>query len=142
MNFLTHNSRFLFNQQFTLTAEKILAYGTTATQIGTIPSGGVLFSAAICKKQAFTGTSTDVVINVGTTLADPDECIDALNISTLPKAAYNTGDVLVNSAAGYIINNTANPIPIYIKIAGTLTTAGVTGGEFNILLGISDINEI
>jgi hypothetical protein len=81
------------------------------------------------------GTSTDLTLDVGTTAGDPDEFIDALDLDGLTKAAFNTGDVLVNTAAGYAINNTASPVNIIIEPNFTGT---VTAGEWLIALTILD----
>jgi hypothetical protein len=44
----------------------------------------------------------------------------------------------VNSAAGYSINNTASAVPIYLKVGGTISAAGVAAGDWLILLTILD----
>ena len=96
----------------------------------------------VFEKVAFTGTSTNVTLDVGVTGADPDDFIDALDIDGLTKAAFNTGDVLINAAAGYYINNTADPVPVLAEFNGTLTTAGAATGEWVIALKILDLGDV
>jgi len=110
--------------------------------IGSVPPGGIVTGCAVFEKVAFTGTSTDVTLDIGVTGADPDDFIDALDIDGLTKAAYNTGDVLVNTAAGYYINNTASAVPVLAEFNGTLTAAGAATGEWIIALKILNPGEI
>jgi len=98
--------------------------------IGSIPPGGIVNRCAVFENVNATGTSTDVTLDVGITGADPDDFIDALDIDGLTKAAFNTGDVLVNTAAGYYINNTASAVPVLAEFNGTLTAAGLATGEW------------
>jgi hypothetical protein len=84
----------------------------------------------------FAGTSTDLTLDVGVTGADPDDFISALDLDGLTKAAFNTGDVLINTAAGYYINNTASAVPVLIE---PIFTGTVTGGEWYIGVQIKDL---
>lgn len=106
------------------------ALTTGNTIIGYIPAGGVVNRAAVFQNTADGGGQTDLVVNVGTTSGDPDEMIDALDLDGLTKAVFNTGDVLINSAAGYVINNTTAAVPIYLGVAGTV--GSVTAGNWTI----------
>ena len=51
----------------------------------------------VAETVAFAGTTT-LVIDVGTTLADPDEFIDALDVDAMSAPVPNTGDLLVQAA--------------------------------------------
>lgn len=125
-----------FTDAYVLTAEAITALGTTGqVTIGSIPPGGVVTRCGVFEKTTHAGTSTDLVLDVGTTGADPDEMIDGLDLDGLTKAAFNTGDVLVNTAAGYVINNTASAVPVLAEVTFTGT---VTAGEWIICLEILD----
>ncbi len=129
-----------FTDAYLLTADAI----TTATsggqiRIGTLPAGGVCTGCAVFEVTTSAGTSTDLTLDVGTTGADPDEYIDALDLDGLTKAAFNTGDVLVNTAAGYAINNTASDLPIYAECNFTGT---VTAGKWIIALQILDTGKL
>lgn len=120
-----------------LTAADITAIGTGGQRtIALLPPGGVVTACGVFEAENFAGTSTDLTLDVGTTGADPDEFINALDLDGLTKAAFNTGDVLINTAAGYAINNTASAVPILIE---PIFTGTVTGGEWYIGLKILDL---
>lgn len=125
-----------FTDVYRLTAAEItsLATGNQKT-IAILPPGGVVTQAAVFEITTSAGTSTDLTLDVGTTTADPDEYIDALDLDGLTKAAFNTGEVLVNTAAGYAINNTASNVNIIFEPNFTGT---VTAGEWAICLTILD----
>jgi hypothetical protein len=126
-----------FTDIYKLTAAEITSL-TTGLQrtIAVIPPGGVVTACAVYENVDFAGTSTNLTLDVGTTSADPDEMIDAVDLDGLTKAAFNTGDVLINTAAGYVINNTASAVPILIEPNFTGT---VTAGEWWIGLKIVDL---
>lgn len=125
-----------FTDIYKLTAAEITSLGTGAQKtIAVLPPGGVVTGCAVFEQVTSAGTSSDLTLDVGTTTADPDDYIDALNLTTLVKAAFNTGDVLINSAAGYAINNTASAVNIIIEPNFTGT---VTAGEWHIALTILD----
>jgi hypothetical protein len=97
--------------------------------IGYVPSGGAVNVCGVFKLTSTAGT-TDIVFDVGTSGADPDEFIDALDADALTKAAYNTGDAL--TVAGddgtLYVNNTTAAVPIYLEVGGTV--ANLTAGEW------------
>jgi len=135
---LTNNERFNgFTDIYKLTAADITAI-TTGLQrtIAVVPPGGVVTSCGVFEVVDFAGTSTNLTLDVGVTAADPDDFIDALDLDGLTKAAFNTGDVLINTAAGYYINNTASAVPILIE---PIFTGTVTGGEWIIGIEIKDL---
>jgi hypothetical protein len=120
-----------------LTAADITAIGTGEQRtIALLPPGGVVTACGVFEAVDFAGTSSDLTLDVGTTAGDPDEFINALDLDGLTKAAFNTGDVLINTAAGYVINDTADAVPILIEPNFTGT---VTGGEWYIGLKILDL---
>ena len=120
------------NESFNgFTHKHVLDYSeltATATVIGYIPAGGIVNRCGVYQVTADGGGQTDLTLNVGTTEGDPDEMIDALDIDGLTQAAFNTGDVLINTAAGYVINNTTSAIPIYYLNGGTV--GSVTAGKW------------
>lgn len=125
-----------FTDAYILTAAAITALATgNQVTVATLPPGGVITRAAVFEITTSAGTSTDLVLDVGTTAGDPDECIDALDLDGLTKAAFNTGDVLINTAAGYVINNTASAINVQAEVNFTGT---VTAGKWIICLEILD----
>jgi hypothetical protein len=129
-----------FTDAYLLNAAAITALGTTGqVTIASVPPGGVVTRCAVFEKTTSAGTSTDLVLDVGTTGNDPDEYIDALDLDGLTKAAFNTGDVLVNTAAGYAINNTTSAVPVLAEVTFTGT---VTAGEWIICLEILDPGQL
>jgi hypothetical protein len=145
MAVLANNEARDFTNSFTFTAADVTRSGFLSTIgaanqkiIGYIPAGGVVDACAIVVRTAFGGTSNDITIDIGTTGADPDEFINALDLDGLTKVSYNQGDTLVNTAAGYVANNTTSAIPIYMEINGTLTAAGVAAGEWTIAWRLLD----
>jgi hypothetical protein len=120
-----------------LTAADITAIGTGEQRtIALLPPGGVVTACGVFKAVDFAGTSSDLTLDVGTTAGDPDEFIEEIYLGEMAKAAFNTGDVLENSYAGYVINDTANAVPILIEPNFTGT---VTGGEWYIGIKILDL---
>lgn len=120
-----------------LTAADITTIGTGGQRtIAVVPPGGVVTGCGVFEATDFAGTSTNLTLDVGVTGADPDDFIDALDLDGLTKAAFNTGDVLVNTAAGYYINNTASAVPVLIE---PIFTGTVTGGEWYIGVKILDL---
>jgi len=65
--------------------------------IATIPAGGAVELVYVDEVEAFAGT-TSLVIDIGTTGADPDEFIDALDVDAMTVPVFNTGDLMVQSA--------------------------------------------
>ena len=129
-----------FTDVYKLTAAEITALGTGVQKtIALRPPGGVVTGAAVFELVTSSGTSTDLTLDVGTTGADPDDYINALDLDGLTKAAFNTGDVLINTAAGYAINDTASAVPILIEANFTGT---VTAGEWFIGLTILDLGAL
>lgn len=120
-----------------LTAADITSIGTGGQRtIAIVPPGGVVTGCGVFEAENFAGTSTNLTLDVGVTGADPDDFIDALDLDGLTKAAFNTGDVLINTAAGYYINNTASAVPVLIE---PIFTGTVTGGEWYIGIKILDL---
>lgn len=125
---------------YKLTAADITALGTgNQKTIALLPPGGVVTGCGVFEAVDFAGTSSNLTLDVGTTTADPDDYIDALDLDGLTKAAFNTGDVLINSAAGYAINNTASAVPIVLE---TNFTGTVTAGEWWIGVKILDLGAL
>jgi hypothetical protein len=132
-----------FTHYASITAAEAVAKGAgNQFTIGSVPPGGIVDACAVFEKVASSGTSTDVTLDVGVTSGDPDDFIDALDIDTLVKAAYNTGDVLITSGANYYINNTASAVPILAEFNGTLTSAGLATGEWVISYTLRESGEV
>jgi hypothetical protein len=132
-----------FTHYALITAAEAVAKGS-ANQftIGSVPPGGIVDACAVFEKVASSGTSTNVTLDVGVDATDPDDFINELDIDTLVKAAYNTGELLVTSGANYYINNTASAVPILAEFNGTLTSAGLATGEWVIAYTIREPGEV
>jgi hypothetical protein len=123
---------------YRLTAAAITALGTgNQVKIATVPAGGIVTNATVFEVTNFAGTSTDLTLDVGTTVADPDEYIDALDLDGLTKVAFCTGDGFTSGGdAGTlngVINNTTGALDIKAEVNFTGT---VTGGEWLVALTI------
>lgn len=129
-----------FTDVYKLTAAEITSLGTgNQKTIAIHPAGGIVTQAAVFEVVTSAGTSTDLTLDVGTTTADPDEFIDALDLDALTKAAFCTGDGFTvggntNTGNG-VVNNTASALNIVIEPNFTGT---VTAGEWLICLTILD----
>lgn len=147
MSKLLNPERSPFTDVVVLDYQDLQRIGNGGTlQIGVLPAGGALALAGAIKTAAFAGTTT-TVINVGTTIADPDEYIDALNISTattnLP--TFNTGDAMLQAAGNTTVLGGYRPItpvatatPIYIKVTDA-AIASATAGELVVGFSIVDL---
>lgn len=144
---LTNNERAPFTDVIRLTATDLIAIGNGGTrQIATIPAGGAVSLCAVIESVAIAG-STSLVIDVGTTLADPDEFINALDVDAMTTGSptFNTGDVFVQAAGtttiagGYLPKGAASAsTPVYIKVTDA-AIASITAGEIIIGLEILDL---
>lgn len=124
----------------------LIALGTgNSLQIGVIPPGGAVSLVSVTKTIAVVG-STSTVFNIGTTGADPDEFIDALDADgmTLNVSVFNTGDLMVQAAGttttlgGYLpVKAVATATPIYLKLTDS-AVASMTAGEWVIAMAIID----
>ncbi len=136
-----------FNSVVKLTFSDLITIGNGGTkQIGVIPAGGALDLCGVINSVDIAGSSS-LVIDVGTTLADPDEFIDALDVDgmTVMLPTFNTGDALVQSAGNTTIKGGSLPIkavstdtPIYIKVTDS-SVASLTAGEIVIGFRIIDL---
>lgn len=144
---LTNNERAPFTDVIRLTATDLIAIGNGGTrQIATIPAGGAVSLCAVIESVAVVG-STSLVIDVGTTLADPDEFINALDVDAMTTGSptFNTGDVFVQAAGtttiagGYLPKGAASAsTPVYIKVTDA-AVASITAGEIIIGIEILDL---
>ena len=133
----THYFKFtaadLINPSFLTSNERVIAQ---------IPAGGVVTSVALYEPVAFTGTSTDVSISVGSVAGTSTNMIATTDIDASSGAfilGFNTGSVLVNATGlGYVANATTSSTPISIRVLGTLTAAGVATGEWVVAMTILD----
>lgn len=114
--------------------------------IATLPAGSGVISCVVLEKVAFTGSSS-VVVDVGTTSADPDEFIDALDVDAMTGPVANTGDAFVQAAGNTTIKGGALPVklvssatPVLLEINDS-SVASLTAGELVVALQVLDFSK-
>ena len=146
---LTNNERSPYSDVIRLTAADLIAIGTGGTrQIATIPAGGAVSLCAVTNTVDIVGSSS-LVIDVGTTIADPEEFINALDVDamTVGLPTFNTGTSFVQTAGNTTIKGGTLPVgaasastPVYIKVTDA-AIASITAGEILIGLEILDLTQ-
>ena len=146
---LTNNERSPYSDVIRLTAADLIAIGTGGTrQIATIPAGGAVSLCAVINTVDIAGSSS-LVIDVGTTIADPEEFINALDVDamTVGLPTFNTGTSFVQTAGNTTIKGGVLPVgaasastPVYIKVTDA-AIASITAGEILIGLEILDLTQ-
>ena len=143
---LANNERSPYTDAITLNAADLIAIGNGGTKvIGSIPAGGAVELVAVINTVDIVGSSS-LVIDVGTTIADPDEFINALDVDamTVGLPTFNTGDTMLQSAGTTTVLagvSPAKPVsadtPIYIKVTDA-AVASITAGQ--IVIGMRILN--
>lgn len=101
------------------------------------PAGGAVELVGVYESVALTGTA-DIVFDIGTDASDPDDYINAFNVTTSSAPAFNTGDAFTTSYVQAVDgSNTAENI--LLEVNGT--TASLTAGEVVIGLRIVDLGK-
>lgn len=146
---LSNNERSPFTDVIKLTWEDLKAIGNGGQKkIARIPAGGAVSLCAVTNTVDIAGTSS-LVIDIGTTVADPDEFIDALDVDamTVGLPTYNTGDAFVQSAGTTTIKGGLLPVAaasaatdIVIEVTDS-AIASITAGEIVIGLEILDLTQ-
>jgi len=146
---LANNERSPYTDAITLNAADLIAIGNGGTKvIGSIPAGGAVELVAVINTVDIVGSSS-LVIDVGTTLADPDEFINALDVDamTVGLPTFNTGDTMLQSAGTTTVLagvSPAKPVsaatPIYIKVTDA-AVASITAGQIVIGMRILDLTQ-
>jgi hypothetical protein len=146
---LTNNERSPYSDVIRLTAADLIAIGNGGTrQIASIPAGGAVSLCAVTNTVDIAGSST-LVLNVGTTIGDPDEFIDALDVDamTVGLPTFNTGESFVQAAGTTTIAGGLLPVaaassatPVYVKVTDS-AVASITAGEVLIGLEILDLTQ-
>lgn len=111
--------------------------GQSAQQetIATIPAGGAVELVMVYEATALAGAS-DITIDIGTSGADPDEFINALDVDGMTVPVANTGDAFTT---GYsqAVSPVATDTDILLEVNGT--TANLTAGKIVIGIRILDL---
>lgn len=154
MALLTINERGSFDNIIKLTYEDLdlIVNGTNPFNGTTLATAGQL---VIAKKEAYGGVelcgvaetvplvgAADIVFDIGTTAADPDEYIDALDVDAMTAPVFNTGDAFNDGTTSGVINvvdatNAAEDI--ILEVGGT--TGDLTAGEVVIGLRIAGLGK-
>lgn len=134
-----------FTDVVVLTYNDLITIGNGGQKvIATIPAGGGVDRCVVYESVAVAGTTT-LVIDVGTTLADPDEFIDALDVDGMSAPVANTGDLMVQAAGTTTIAGGALPVKLVqadTDVVVEVTDAAIasaTAGEIVIGLRIVDL---
>jgi hypothetical protein len=145
---LVNNERSPYTDVVKITAADLIAIGTGGTRvIASIPAGGAVELCTVTNTVDIVGSSS-LVIDVGTTIADPDEFINALDVdgATVGLPTINTGDAFTagtaTSATGLTqaVKIVSAATPVYIKVTDA-AVASITAGEIMIGFRILDLTK-
>jgi hypothetical protein len=145
---LVNNERSPYTDVVKLTAADLIAIGNGGTRrIATIPAGGAVELVTVTNTVDIVGSSS-LVIDVGTTIGDPDEFINALDVDgmTVGLPTVNTGDqftagtAVSTSGLSQAVAQASAATPIYIKVTDA-AVASITAGEIMIGFRILDLTK-
>jgi cytosine/uracil/thiamine/allantoin permease len=146
---LVNNERSPYTDVVKITVDDLKAIGTGGTRrIATIPAGGAVELCTVIETVAVVGSST-LVIDIGTTIADPEEFINALDVDAMTTGlpTFNTGTSFVQTAGNTTIKGGVLPVgaasaatPVYIKVTDA-AVASITAGEIMIGFRILDLTK-
>lgn len=141
---LANNESLIDTYAVELTAAELIAIGTGGTKIiASIPIGGAVTLCGVTNNLDIAGSSS-LVVDVGTTFADPDEFINALDVDgmTVGLTTWNTGDIMLQGATTTTTLGGITPVksvsavtPIYIKVTDA-AIASITAGKIMIVLQV------
>ena len=106
--------------------------------IAAIPPNGALEGSCVWKITAAAG-STSVVLDVGTTAADPDEFIDALDADGMTVPIFNTGDTFTSNGSKFVGASVAGA-PVLLEV-NDATVTSLTAGKWGIGLRIINLSQ-
>jgi hypothetical protein len=145
---LVNNERSPYTDVVKITAADLIAIGTGGTRrIATIPAGGAVELVTVTNTVDIVGSSS-LIIDVGTTIGDPDEFINALDVDamTVGLPTVNTGDqftagtAVSTSGLSQAVAQASAATPIYIKVTDA-AVASITAGEIMIGFRILDLTK-
>ena len=141
---VTVNEGSVFTDYVRLDYNDLIAIGNGGTRvIASIPAHGAVELVGVANTVDIAGSST-LVIDVGTTSADPDEFINALDVDAMTAPVFNTGDQYTagtatnTSGLTQAVKQSASAADIYIKVTDS-AVASLTAGEIVIGLRIIDL---
>ena len=106
--------------------------------IASMPANSAVEAACVWKITAAAG-STSVVLDVGTTAADPDEFIDALDADGVTAPIFNTGDQFTSNYSKFV-SGTATAAPVLLEV-NDATVTSLTAGKWGIGLRIINLSQ-
>jgi len=134
----------VFTDVIKLDYNDLIAIGNGGTRvIAKIPAHGAVELAGVANTVDIAGSSS-LVIDVGTTSADPDEFINALDVDAMTAPVFNTGDQYTagtatsSSGLTQAVKQSASETDVYIKVTDA-AIASLTAGEIVIGLRIIDM---
>jgi hypothetical protein len=128
-----------FTHVYTATYEDLQTIGNGGQlTIATIPAGGAVELAGVYEAEAFAGT-TSLVIDVGTSGADPDEFINALDVDGMSAPVFNTGDAFTD-AQSQPVGGTNTAASVILEVTDA-AIASATAGKIVIGLRIVDLGQ-
>jgi hypothetical protein len=145
---LVNNERSPYTDVVKITADDLKAIGNGGTRrIATIPAGGAVELVTVTNTVDIVGSSS-LVIDVGTSISDPDEFINALDVDgmTVGLPTVNTGDqftagtAVSTSGLSQAVAQASAATPIYIKVTDS-AVASITAGEIMIGFRILDLTK-
>ena len=141
---VTVNESGVFTDAVRLDYNDLIAIGNGGTRIiAQIPAHGAVELVGVANTVDIAGSST-LVIDVGTTIADPDEFINALDVDAMTNPVFNTGDQYTagtatsTSGLSQAVKQGAAVQDVYIKVTDA-AIASLTAGEIVIGLRIVDL---
>lgn len=141
---VTVNESGVFTDVVRLDYNDLKEIGNGGTRvIAQIPAHGAVELVGIAKTVAVSGTTT-LVLDVGTTLADPDEFINALDADAMTVPVFNNGDQFTagtatsTSGLSQAVKQGNAVQDVYVKVTDA-AIASITAGEFVIGLRIIDL---
>ena len=128
-----------FTDVVVLDYNDLIAIGNGGTRvIAKIPAHGAVELCGVANTVDIAGSSS-LVIDVGTTSADPDEFIDALDVDAMTVPVFNTGDQFT-SGYSKAVKAVTSETDVYIKVTDA-AIASLTAGEIVVGLRILDLNK-
>lgn len=136
-SYLSNNEARDFTHIYVADYEDLQAIGNGGQlTIATIPAGGALECIGVYAAEAVAGT-TSLVIDIGTSGADPDEFIDALDVDAMSAPVFNTGDAFTGGQS-QPVGGTNSATPILLEVTDA-AIANATAGKIVVAMRILDL---
>lgn len=134
---LTNNEARDFTHVFRITWEQLKSIGNGEQEtLFQIPAGGGIDKIVVDEAVAVAGTTT-LVIDIGTSTADPDEFIDALDVDAMTAPVANTGDLFDADGGNEPVGLTATATDVVLEVTDA-NIANITAGEIVVAVNVLD----